>query len=143
MRTQVKLNGWDTHSRQKNILNRKFKELDEGIKALHDGLGDQWKNTIVIIGTEFGRTAKMNGTGGTDHGTATSMFMTGGATKGGQVLGRWPGLSKDKLYENRDLQPTSNTFSWIASSLSQHWQLDNSQTARIFPQTKTLDTKLV
>jgi len=139
----LEMNGWDTHNRQTNRLRSKFKTLDKGIKALHDSLGEQWDDTVVIIGTEFGRTAKMNGTSGTDHGTATSMFITGGAVNGGQVLGEWPGLARDKLYEKRDLQPTSNTFSWMASALSQHWQLDSQQTARIFPETETYNTKLI
>lgn len=139
----LEMKGWDTHNRQTNSLNRRFKELNQGIKTLHDNLGEQWNDTLVVICTEFGRTAKINGTGGTDHGTASSMFITGGAANGGQVLGEWPGLAEVNLYKKRDLQATSNTFSWIASALAQHWQLNKSQIEKIFPKTEILNTKLV
>lgn len=73
---------------------------------------------MLIVASEFGRTAKENGTLGTDRGTAGAMFLAGGAINGGQVLGDWPGLAKDQLFEGRDLQPTSNAFSWIATVLA-------------------------
>ena len=125
--------GWDTHSHQVNKLNTKFKDLNDGIKALNKGLKDQWADTIFIISTEFGRTIKVNGTGGTDHGTATTMFIGGGAIEGGNVLGDWPGLGKQRLFQGRDLKPTSNSFDWIASSIKSHWQLSNEQIDRILP----------
>jgi len=93
---------------------------------------------LFVITTEFGRTAKINGTKGTDHGTATSMFIGGGAlhdmqTKGGKVLGKWPGLAKEQLYQERDVYPTSNTFDWIANALKEHWQLTHEEVNQIFP----------
>ena len=134
----LEIGGWDTHNNQVNRLNKRFKELDQGIKLLHNGMKKHWGNTLFIVSTEFGRTVKMNGTGGTDHGTATSMFIGGGALKnttsgGGKVLGQWPGLSKEQLYENRDLRPTSNSFDWMADALADHWDLSNKQISRIFP----------
>lgn len=139
----LEMNGWDTHKQQVNNLNRSFKTLDDGIKSLHDELGDQWQNTVVIVASEFGRTVKINGTKGTDHGTGTSMFIAGGGIKGGRVLGQWPGLSEGSLYQGRDLRPTSDTFSWIAAAVAQHWQLDKSQIESIFPDTSPLYTKLI
>jgi len=129
----LELNGWDTHSNQVNRLNRKFKELDQGIEILHNGLKENWENTTLLINSEFGRTVKINGTGGTDHGTATSMFIAGGAINGGHVLGKWPGLEEINLYQGRDLMPTSNTFDWIGKALQEHWQLSDKQISRIFP----------
>ena len=137
-------NGWDTHKGQVKTLNKRFSELDDGIQALRNGLKSSWQDTMFIVTTEFGRTVKINGTSGTDHGTATTMFIGGGAISktdkkksimGGKVLGQWPGLAPDNLFEGRDLMPTSNTFDWIASALQQHWQLSDSQIARIFPKT--------
>ena len=134
--------GWDTHKDQEKKLEKRFQELDNGLRSLKLSLDKKWDDTLVIITTEFGRTIKENGTKGTDHGTATTMFIGGGALKdfkenqkiqGGKVLGKWPGLAKEQLFEGRDLMPTSNTFDWIASALQQHWQLSNSQIARIFP----------
>ena len=135
-------NGWDTHKGQVLTLKKRFTELDDGIQALRNGLKSSWQDTMFIVTTEFGRTVKINGTGGTDHGMATTMFIGGGAIgktnkkkllTGGKVLGQWPGLAPDNLFEGRDLMPTSNTFDWIASALQQHWQLSDSQIARIFP----------
>jgi len=139
----LEMGGWDTHNRQINRLNNNLKELDSAIETLHSGLKAQWHNTLFIIATEFGRTIKINGTAGTDHGTATSLYMGGGAVKGGQVLGRWPGLSKDKLFEGRDLYPTSDTFSWIADAISQHFALNDNQIARIFPDTLRSNVPLI
>jgi uncharacterized protein (DUF1501 family) len=132
----LELGGWDTHNNQSNRLSRKLTELDTGLAELKAGLGDEWQNTVVIIGTEFGRTAKENGTGGTDHGTASALFIAGGAVNGGNVKGRWPGLKPEELFQQRDLMPTSNSFSWIASVLSQHWQLSEQELQQVFPQVK-------
>ncbi|WP_076408912.1 DUF1501 domain-containing protein [Shewanella sp. UCD-KL12] len=129
----LELGGWDTHNNQHNRLQRQLTQLDTGLAALKSGLGAQWQDTVVAIATEFGRTAKENGTGGTDHGTASAMFLAGGAVKGGQVLGSWPGLKAEALYQQRDLMPTSNTFSWLATTLSQHWQLSPTQISQVFP----------
>jgi uncharacterized protein (DUF1501 family) len=139
----LELGGWDTHNNQSPRLARKLSELDNGLAQLKVGLGSSWKNTVVIIATEFGRTAKENGTGGTDHGTASALLLAGGAVKGGCVKGRWPGLKTDQLFEQRDLKPTSNSFSWFASILSQHWQLSEQALAQVFPQVKLYDEPLI
>jgi len=132
----LELGGWDTHNNQASRLKRQLSELDHGLTALKTGLHDQWQNTVVIVATEFGRTAKENGTGGTDHGTASAMFLAGGAIKGGKVLGNWPGLKNQQLFEQRDLMPTTNTFSWLASLLAQHWSFNDEQLSVVFPQVK-------
>lgn len=120
----MELGGWDTHNRQQNRMEKKLAQLDRGLQTLQQSLGRQWQNTLVIIATEFGRTVAINGTGGTDHGTASALFLAGGAIRGGKVAGDWPGLSDTALYEGRDLQPTSNIQDWIEDALSKHgWNL--------------------
>ena len=105
------LGGWDTHQAQAAGLTRALGRLSETVLALRDGLGPVWQQTAVLAVTEFGRTARENGTKGTDHGTAGAMLMAGGAIRGGQVLGgaaqnAWPGLGQGDLYQGRDLMPT-------------------------------------
>lgn len=127
------LDGWDTHKSQSGRLARQLSLLDNGIAALQQGLGTQWQNTLVIVASEFGRTVKENGTGGTDHGTASALFLAGGNINGGQVLGEWPGLAPYQLHQQRDLKATSQYFDWIAAALQQHWQIPSAQLRRIFP----------
>jgi len=127
------LGGWDTHKNQSGQLQRQLSVLDNGLQALKTELGAQWQNTLVIVATEFGRTVKENGTRGTDHGTASALFLAGGKINGGQVLGEWPGLEESQLHQQRDLKATSHHFDWIAASLQQHWQLSAQQLERIFP----------
>ncbi len=139
----LELGGWDTHNNQEKRLNTKLSELDAGISALREELGTEWGNTVVIIATEFGRTAKENGTKGTDHGTASALLLTGGAISGGKVLGQWPGLQPDELHQGRDLKPTSNSFAWIASILKQHWQFSDADISKVFPHIKPYKQTLI
>ncbi|OUS23229.1 hypothetical protein A9Q98_15885 [Thalassotalea sp. 42_200_T64] len=139
----LEVGGWDTHNNQDLRLTRQLGDLDKGIAALKDELGDYWQNTLVMVATEFGRTAKENGTGGTDHGTGSAMFIAGGGIKGGQVLGQWPGLKTEQLFNGRDLMPTSNTFSWVGAMLQQHWQLSDRQIIKVFPQHKAYKQMLL
>jgi uncharacterized protein (DUF1501 family) len=139
----LEMNGWDTHQNQAGRLDRQFSTLDKGIEILRKNLADQWDNTVVIMTTEFGRTVAENGTRGTDHGTASAMFVAGGAVAGGMVKGRWPGLAKSNLFEGRDLMPTSDTRQWIRAILSQHWRLNSAQLDYVFPTIKTMDTPLI
>ena len=104
----IELLGWDTHSQQAGRLANQLRQLDAVFGALHDGLGAAWGHTTILAATEFGRTAAVNGTGGTDHGTGGAAFMAGGAVAGGRVVADWPGLSGSALYENRDLRPTTD-----------------------------------
>ncbi len=139
----LELGGWDTHNNQSARLNSKLAELDQGLAELKTGLGKEWQNTVVIIGTEFGRTAKENGTGGTDHGTGSALFIAGGAVKGGKVQGSWPGLNTEQLFQQRDLMPTTNSFSWIGNVLSQHWQFTEQELMQVFPHVKPYNQVLL
>ena len=130
----LELGGWDTHTAQNNRLVQPLTQLDTGIEALRTALGDDaWDKTVVLAMTEFGRTARMNGTNGTDHGTATVAFLAGGAVAGGKVVANWPGLSPDRLFENRDLAPTTDIRSVATGVLTAHLRLPASAMAAIFP----------
>lgn len=102
----VSLDGWDTHNQQNATLQQRFTALDNGIKVLKASLGASWANTAVIAVSEFGRTVRVNGSGGTDHGTGGLAILAGGAVKGGRMYGDWPTLKPAALFENRDLMPT-------------------------------------
>jgi len=126
--------GWDTHSAQLLRLNVRLKALDALLVSLRDGLGPIWGNTTVLVATEFGRTAAVNGTGGTDHGTGTVAMLVGGAVKGGRVIADWPGLSAANLYEGRDLRPTARLDSLIAAVAGESLRLDPARVMRgLFP----------
>ncbi|MBL8561334.1 MAG: DUF1501 domain-containing protein [Gemmobacter sp.] len=108
------LSGWDTHRRQDTTLGPSLSGLERLILQLRAGLGPVWGQTVVLCMTEFGRTAAENGSQGTDHGTGGTMVMAGGALRGGQVFGTWPGLEEAALYDRRDLMPTSDVRAWAA-----------------------------
>ena len=134
--------GWDTHDSQKQRLTNQLHGLDQMIGALHDGLGDVWKNTTVLVATEFGRTAAVNGTDGTDHGTASAAMLAGGAVQGGRVIADWPGLSAGKLYEGRDLTPTLDLDALIAVVAAESLKLDPEKTMRTLFPGRPLNKKL-
>ena len=116
-------NGWDTHANEgatQGQLATRLGGLDAAIKAFAEGMGPAWKDTVVIIVTEFGRTAYTNGTDGTDHGTATAALVLGGAVKGGRILAKWPGLADKNLYEGRDLAPTLDLRTVVKGVLRDH-----------------------
>jgi uncharacterized protein (DUF1501 family) len=129
--------GWDTHANQgsdKGALALRLAALDAGLKALHDALGESWDRTVVLVATEFGRTAAINGTRGTDHGTAAAAFLLGGAVRGGKVFGQWPGLKSSDLYQGRDLRPTTDLRAVIKTVLRDHLQLPQSRLeSEVFP----------
>jgi uncharacterized protein (DUF1501 family) len=118
--------GWDTHANQgadTGVLALRLRALDAGLRGLREALGTAWNNTVVLVATEFGRTAAINGTRGTDHGTGAAAFLLGGAVRGGRIIGNWPGLSVTALYEGRDLQPTTDMRSVVKSVLRDHLQV--------------------
>lgn len=124
----LSFDGWDTHAGQggaQGQLANRFSQLDAAISALKMGLGAMWATTTVVIATEFGRTARVNGTGGTDHGTGGAAFILGGAVAGGKMLGDWPGLRE--LYQDRDLIPANDVRTLFASALMNAWRLDEAQ----------------
>ena len=122
--------GWDTHSAQKGRLANQLKSLDALVAALRDSLGSAWTTTTVLVATEFGRTAAINGTGGTDHGTASVAMLAGGAVKGGRVVSDWPGLAASGLYEQRDLRPTIALDALIAGVVAESLALDPERVGR-------------
>ncbi|HEY6824349.1 MAG TPA: DUF1501 domain-containing protein [Steroidobacteraceae bacterium] len=114
--------GWDTHANEggaQGQLAARLAELDAGLAALREELGPAWQDTAVLLLTEFGRTAAINGTRGTDHGTATAAFLLGGAVAGGRVIADWPGLSPRALYQGRDLAPTLDVRSVLKGVLAE------------------------
>lgn len=102
------LDGWDTHFDEAANLARRLSGLDSALAAFETSLGAKWQDTVILIVTEFGRTAHINGTEGTDHGNGTVAFLVGGAVRGGRVIADWPGLTDAALYEQRDLRPTTD-----------------------------------
>jgi uncharacterized protein (DUF1501 family) len=130
-------NGWDTHANKGAItgqLGNRLTGLDQALKALHDGLAPVWKDTVIVVVTEFGRTAFVNGTDGTDHGMATVALVMGGAVKGGRMLADWPGLAEKALYEARDLRPTQDLRALLKGVLRDHLGIpDGALGSTIFP----------
>lgn len=133
----IETGGWDTHSAQNARLANQLKALDGMVGALRDGLGDAWGQTVIVVATEFGRTAAANGTGGTDHGTGSAALVAGGAVAGGRVLADWPGLAAGSLYEGRDLRPTLDLDVLLAALAAETFGLDPARVGRVlFPQLK-------
>ena len=105
------IGGWDTHANQGNArgqLANRLQDFSQGIAALYKDLGDRMRNVVIVTMTEFGRTMRQNGSGGTDHGHASCLFALGGPVNGGKVYGKWPGLAVEQLYEGRDLALTTD-----------------------------------
>jgi uncharacterized protein (DUF1501 family) len=131
----LEMGGWDTHVAQgtaKGRLAQNLAGFADGLQALAQSLGPAWKKTIVVATTEFGRTVAVNGTGGTDHGTASVMLVMGGAVRGGRMRGDWPGL--DQLEENRDLRVATDSRAVLKGVLRDHLGIDAASfDRRIFP----------
>ncbi|WP_113267691.1 DUF1501 domain-containing protein [Agrobacterium cavarae] len=129
------VDGWDTHAGQKAQFARTVKDLTIALTTLKDALGpDVWKKTTVLAMTEFGRTARENGTGGTDHGTGGVAILAGGGIQGGRVLGKWPGLGDGKLLDDRDLMPTGDVREVAAAMLYRQFDVGSEAlTNGIFP----------
>jgi uncharacterized protein (DUF1501 family) len=129
--------GWDTHVNEgavKGRLANLLGALDGAIAEIETNLGDAWRETVVVLVTEFGRTAHINGNDGTDHGTATVALLAGGALKGGRVLADWPGLKDGDLYEHRDLRPTTDLRAVLKGLLRDHLRVDDrALEADVFP----------
>ena len=129
----IETGGWDTHSNQRGRLNAQLRGLDQLLLGLRNGLGAAWENTLVIVATEFGRTVAVNGTQGTDHGTASSMLLLGGTLGPGPLVqADWPGLSGSALFEGRDLRPTVDFASVVNAVLARHYSLDRSDLDSVF-----------
>lgn len=133
----IDVGGWDTHANQgaaKGRLANRLHVLDSGIGALKSALGAAWRQTSVLVVTEFGRTVAENGTGGTDHGTATCAFLAGGAIRGGRIIADWPGLGAKDLRDDRDLRPTTDLRAVCKGVLAEQFGVGEAPlAARVFP----------
>ena len=133
--------GWDTHANEgaaAGQLAGRLSALDSGLATLRQELGPVWSDTVVLLVTEFGRTAAINGTRGTDHGTATVALLVGGAVAGGRVIADWPGLSARALYQGRDLQPTLDLRSVLKGVLQEHLLVPPRELEHtVFPDSRT------
>ena len=131
------LDGWDTHSNE-GIANGRLSQLlgalDAALGAVETNMGPAWRETVVVLVTEFGRTARINGTDGTDHGTATVALLAGGALKGGRVIADWPGVKRANLFEDRDLKATTDLRAVLKGLLKDHLRVDDrALAADVFP----------
>jgi uncharacterized protein (DUF1501 family) len=133
----IDIGGWDTHANQgaaQGNLATRLRGLDAGMQTLKTELGPTWKDTTVLIVTEFGRTVAVNGTRGTDHGTGGVAFLVGGAVNGGRIVSDWPGLAQRDLYQNRDLKPTTDMRGVIKGVLAERFGIGEGALARaVFP----------
>jgi uncharacterized protein (DUF1501 family) len=134
------LDGWDTHNNEGEVngrLSRLLGALDGAIAAVETNMGGAWNETVVTLITEFGRTARINGTEGTDHGTATVALLLGGALKGGRVITDWPGVKESSLYENRDLKATTDLRAVLKGLLRDHLRVEERALATyVFPESE-------
>ncbi len=131
------LDGWDTHYNEGIVtgrLSQLLGALDSALAAIETNMGPAWHETVVVLVTEFGRTARINGTDGTDHGQGTVALLAGGALRGGRVVADWPGLKSENLFENRDLKPTTDLRGVLKGLLKDHLRADDSKlAAEVFP----------
>jgi uncharacterized protein (DUF1501 family) len=128
------ISGWDTHANQgasRGQMAGQLQEFSQGLAALYRDLGERMNDVVVLTMTEFGRTIRQNGSGGTDHGHASCMFLLGSPIKGGKVFGKWPGLAQEQLYEGRDLALTTDFRDVFAEVASRH--IGTKDMAAIFP----------
>jgi uncharacterized protein (DUF1501 family) len=133
----IAFDGWDTHVNEGTVngrLSALLGALDGAIAAVETGMGPAWRDTVVAVMTEFGRTARINGSAGTDHGTGTIALLAGGAVKGGRVIADWPGLKEADLHEKRDLRPTTDLRAVMKGVLRDHLRVpDAALAAAVFP----------
>jgi uncharacterized protein (DUF1501 family) len=136
----IESSGWDTHQNQGGAsggLANRLKDLDGSLNEFRLAMGEEWSTAVVMLVTEFGRTVRVNGTRGTDHGTGTAALLLGGAVNGGRVIADWPGLTPSALYEGRDLQPTMDYRSLFKGVLADHLQVSPSFLDKhVFPDSK-------
>lgn len=138
----ISFGGWDTHHDQGSIqgrLGRVLGGLDAALAAIRTGLQPVWRESVVAVVTEFGRTVRVNGSRGTDHGVGTVALLLGGAVRGGRVLGDWPGLAPAQLFEGRDLRPTLDLRAAMKGVLEEHLGLEaRALGTRVFPGSERL-----
>jgi uncharacterized protein (DUF1501 family) len=132
--------GWDTHANQGNAkgqLATRLSQLGEGLMALCQGLGATLNDTTVVVVSEFGRTVRQNGNGGTDHGHGNVMWVMGGPVAGGRVYGQWPGLEDNHLYEGRDVAVTTDFRTVLGEVAERGLLLPDDRLSKVFPEAPT------
>ena len=138
----LEFSGWDTHANQgtlKGTFASRLEQLSEGLYALRQSMGPSWSDTVVMVASEFGRTVRPNGTGGTDHGTGGLVMLAGGGVSGGRVHADWPGLRENQLYQGRDLATTIDIRRVFKGVLRDHMGMDGSDLDRVvFPQSRDI-----
>jgi uncharacterized protein (DUF1501 family) len=130
------LGGWDTHANQgssQGQLANRLAPLGQGLATLAQGLGPSFDKTMIVVMSEFGRTVRQNGNGGTDHGHGNVMWLLGGRVAGGKVLGPWPGLDDNRLHEGRDLSVATDYRTVLSSALRDHLSISDTQLDLVFP----------
>ncbi len=130
------LSGWDHHVHEgsvQGILANHLRQLGQGLAGFPQGLGEKYANTVILVVSEFGRTARENGNAGTDHGHGNVMWVMGGPVQGGKVYGQWPGLAEEHLYQGRDLAVTTDFRTVAGSVLAGHMKLSETAVAQVFP----------
>ncbi|MGZ3274401.1 MAG: DUF1501 domain-containing protein [Caulobacteraceae bacterium] len=137
----ISIDNFDTHANQgaaQGLLAQRLAYLDSVLDGLSSGLGGEWRNTVVVAATEFGRTARVNGTGGTDHGTASTALVLGGGLKRTGIVGDWPTLQQARLFENRDTAPTLDMRALFKGVLAEHLGIERKALdSQIFPDSAT------
>lgn len=128
----MEIGGWDSHVNQRGLFNRALQPLGKGLVALAEDLGAVYENTAIVVMSEFGRTVAENGNGGSEHGYGNAMWLMGGAIKGQQMYGEWPGLAEEALHESRDLAITTDSRDVLMSLLGQHFSLDANALSQVF-----------
>ena len=137
----IEFSGWDTHANQGlagGALDRLLGQLAEGLVTLRTEMGPAWANTTVVVMTEFGRTARPNGTRGTDHGTAGAGFLLGPQVARSRVFADWPGLGDGALFEGRDVKPTLDTRAVLKAAIAGTFDLTPAQADRVFPSSEAV-----
>ena len=127
------IGGWDTHVNQRGIFKRQLDLVGSGLATLIKALGPVYRNTAIVVTSEFGRRVLENGNGGSEHGYGNALWLLGGSLKGQRMYGSWPGLSEEEQYESRDLAITTDTRDVLISLLGQHFSLNENALAQVFP----------
>jgi uncharacterized protein (DUF1501 family) len=142
----VDVGGWDTHVGEggaNGLLATRLEELGRGLGAFSQSMGDAWRDTVVVVISEFGRTFRENGNRGTDHGHGTAYWVMGGAVHGGRIAGEQARVARESLFQDRDYPVLNEYRSVLGGIFSRMYGLEATQLARIFPQAKTKDLALV
>jgi uncharacterized protein (DUF1501 family) len=142
----VDIGGWDTHVNEggaQGQLANNLTNLGNGLKAFAEELGPEWKNTVVVVVSEFGRTFRENGNRGTDHGHGSVYWVLGGGVDGGRIAGEQVKVQQSTLLQNRDYPVLNNYRNLLAGLYVRMWGLSPAQLANVFPQTNPADLRLI